>query len=424
MENFLFYAAPAATGMAFFLFLVFHVLKISNPAINRFIMAAAGIIAACFSVFVYLYTASAVPMADVHVFRAGIPYLCGGIFMILLALLPQKQGTHVFMSAAAIIFLCTLPLFFPGIMVCTACFAAVDIFTILYGKTEIEPAENGRGRIIFEKILYLAGAALFLVLFILDNTNLRVQKFAFNGFISMLIMSSLQNFYTLTKTVPAKLKQPFIAQNNALILFTAVGQFMMIISMIKDNQSFMLPRFICIFMGFMLLSAAFKSITEEKFVSFAIRDIYLLSYLGLFAAVAAPMPTAYVVIYGGVMQLYAFFAAGFMAEKESTRATMSGIKYSFGKVPGGMNVVFSSLSALFVEIFIVLYLYRNVPSDQFVQTVIILCAALYSPVFLNRIFSLFSMVTRINIKTEKLFNKSSVFGALISGMVIAMLCRW
>src|ERR1035437_9586766 len=274
MDNIILPAPQAAFGLAAVIFLALYVFKIYIPGLNRVVLAAAALISVFAAAFTYFYS------ADYEVFlngfiarRAGLLVFCSAAFMVLFSLRRKKYGDYYFLSVSSVMLIFALTVYYSGIPLQAAGVFAVDIFVMLFKKKETEAGESLYEEALANKLLHFIPAAAFMFLFLSGPQDLKLQKLAFNGMVSMLILSTTGSFFTVTAHEMPRLKQHFMAAGPVAGFIAVLAQFVIICSLIRQNQGLLLGSFLSIVILLLLLGAAFKSVTEEKYQFFVLRDI-------------------------------------------------------------------------------------------------------------------------------------------------------
>ncbi len=427
MDNIILPAPQAAFGLAAVIFLALYVFKIYIPGLNRVVLAAAALISVFAAAFTYFYS------ADYEVFlngfiarRAGLLVFCSAAFMVLFSLRRKKYGDYYFLSVSSVMLIFALTVYYSGIPLQAAGVFAVDIFVMLFKKKETEAGESLYEEALANKLLHFIPAAAFMFLFLSGPQDLKLQKLAFNGMVFMLILSTTGSFFTVTAHEMPRLKQHFMAAGPVAGFIAVLAQFVIICSLIRQNQGLLLGSFLSIVILLLLLGAAFKSVTEEKYQFFVLRDIYILFFLGLFGTVSASLSPFNIAVYSVLFVLQAIFAMEALAGPNSAKQTMTGVKYSFEKIQDNHNIFISACAGLCAETYMAVSIYKNMAGNPLIHAVILIGAAFYSSAFLNKVFTLFSMARRIKVdyKFKTVFNKNALIMLLFLGMAAAMLCKW
>ena len=420
-------APQAAFGLAAVIFLALHVFKINIPWLNQAVMAAAAFITALAAAFAYFYS------ADNEVFfngfiahKVGLLVFCTAAFMVLFSLRRENHGDYYFLSVSSVMLIFALSGSGSAIPLQAAGIFAVDIFAMLFKKKEAEAGEGLYEEALANKLLHFMLAAAFMLLFLSGPQELKLQKLAFNGMVLMLVLSTTGSFFTVTAHELPRLKQPFMATGQAAGFIAVLAQFAILCALIRQNQGLLLGSFLSIVILLLLLVAAFKSVTEEKYSLFVLRDIYILFFLGLLGIVSASLSPFSIAVYSVLFVLQAIFAMEALANPNSAKQTMTGVKYSFEKIPDNHNIFISACAGLCAEMFMAACIYKNMAGNPLIHAVILIGAAFYSPAFLNKVFTLFSMAGRIKVdyKFKAVFNKNTLIMLLFLGMAAAMLYKW
>jgi hypothetical protein len=135
---------------------------------------------------------------------------------------------------------------------------------------------------------------------------------------------------------------------------------------------------------------------------------------------------AIIAVYSTLIAMVAVLSADASAEPQSARLTMTGLKYSFDKIPENWNVLLSMTLGFSAEIIMIISICLNIAGGPMLRAASLIGAALYSPALLNKLFTILSMAARIKVdlKRRTVLNISLVIMFLFCGMAAAMLHKW
>lgn len=420
-------APQAVFGISAVIFLALIVFKIHNINLNRAILAAAVLIAVYASAITYFYSAdNEAFLSGLVAKRAGLLSFCGAAFMVLFSLRREKFGEYFFLNVSSIMFIFAVSLYSGSVPAQAAGFFAVDIFAVLFKKKEIEQAETAVLDAFSNKLMHFIIAVAFMLLFLLCPQNLKLQKLAFTGMIFMLLLSMISGYFTTTARELPKFKQAYLPAGLLPNIIPVIAQFAILSAMISQNQNLLLGKFMTIVVIVLLLLAAFKSVTEEKHSLFALRDVYILFYLGILGISCANLTQGQIAVFSVLFVLNTDFSMEAFNGPNSAKLTMSGVKYSFEKIQGNSNIFMAVILGLCAEGYMILSIYKNITGDPLIHAAVLIGLALYSPALLNKIFTLFSMIKRIKVESgfKQALNAGSLIMILFSGMAAAMLYKW
>lgn len=412
-------------GLAAFIFLVFYVFKINISWLNKTVLAVAAIVAISAAVFTYLYSTDAEVFSNGFIARrAGLFVFFLMAFLVLFSLKLNKFSEYFFLSISSFMFIFALALYGSGIVIQMTVFFVADIFVILFKDREIEIEKGLNEDVLIHKILNFIPAIVFMTLFVSNPQDLKIQKMAFNGMIFMLILTTLGSFFTTTKRELPRLKQVFMQTGQLISFVPVLTQFVILTFLIMQNKVILLGSFMTLTVIFLLLGASFKSVTEEKYALFVLRDVYLLFFLGLLGVVSSSLTQKDIVIYGGLFILQIAFALNALGGINSAKQTMAAVKYSFEKIPNNSNLFLSVSAGFCAELYMIALIYNNMNSDSLTHAILLIGAAFYSPALFNKLFTLFSMAKRIKGSFKRIFNVNSLIMLLFFSVAVAMLYKW
>ena len=412
-------------GLAAFIFLVFYVFKINIDWLNKTVLAVAAIVAIVAAVFTYLYSADAEAFSNGLIARrVGLFVFFMMAFLVLFSLKFNKFSEYFFLSISSFMFIFALSLYGSELVIQIVGFFVADIFVILFKEKEIEAEKGLSEGLLIHKILNFIPTVAFMILFLSNPQDLKIQKLAFNGMIFMLLLTTVGSFYTTTKRELPRLKQLFMPTGPLISFLTVLAQFVILTFMIMQNQAILLVPFMSLALTLLLLGASFKSVTEEKYALFVLRDVYLLFFLGLLGVVSSSLTQIQVATYSGLFILQVAFGLAALSTPNSAKQTMDGVKYSFEKIPDNLNLLLSVIAGLCAECFMILLIYKNINPNPITHAVLLIGVALYSPALLNKLFTLFSMIKRIKGSFKSIFNFISLIMLLLFSMSLVMLYIW
>ena len=420
-------APQAAFGFASLLLLAFLVFKSGSDGLKRAILVSAAVISAYAAAFAYFYGYDGeLFVGGFTAHRAGLLVFVAACFMVLFSLRSKKYGHYYFPAMSAVMFVFALSIYSTSITAMAAGFFVIDMFALLAGKKETETENTLNEKALSDKLPYFVIAAAFLMLYAAMPHDAKLARFAFNGMLVMLILSAATGFFVSTNIELIKFKQPFMASGTVLGFIPVLAQFAVITALIGLNRELLLGSYLSLVVLVLLLLAAYKSVTEEKYLLFALRDIHILFYLGIFGAVSSLLNPFHIAVYGALMALAAVLAADAATEPQSAKLTMSGVRYSFGKIPENWNIFFSMFAGFSAEVFMIVLICQNITGGPVTRAAAMIGAAFYAPALLNKLFTLLSMAARIKVdlKRGKLLNVGRVIMALFLCMVSAMLYKW
>jgi hypothetical protein len=346
--------------------------------------------------------------------------------MVVFSLRRRKHGVYFFPSIAAIMFIIASAIQAGNIPALAAAFFSVDLFSILLKKKETDTGEGVLEEAIMNKLFHFMPAAVFLMLFMSSHGEPKLLKLGFNGMVFMLVLSCISGFFTVTSNELPLARQQFINPGALSGFIPVLAQFVIICGMIAQNQGLLLGPFMSAGMIMLLILAAFRSITEEKYQLFAMRDAYILFYLGLLGISCASLNPLDLAVYSVLFTISAANALEALGGPSSAKQTMTGVKYSFGKIQDNIYIFTSMTAGLCAEIYMFTAIYKNLKSDPLIHAILLIGAALYSPAFLNKLFTIFSMAVRIKPARglKAVFSANSVIMILFLSMAAAMLYKW
>ena len=427
MEHYLFYAPQAAFGLCAVIFLALHVFRVNITGANVFIFSMAALTAAFAAAFAYFYAADNEAFSGgIMARRAGLLLLCVLSLTALFAMRRKKFGVYFFPALSAIMFILSAAVTGGSVPAQAAAFFSVDIFSVLLKKKEADAGEGVIEEALMNKLLHMIPAAAFLMLFMASPQEIKLQRLGFNGLAFMLVLSAVAGFFTVTSNELIRARQLFAGPNSQAAFIPVLAQFAIITGMIAQNSALLLAPFMTAAALALLILAAFKSITEEKYQLFAMRDTYILFYLGLLGISSADLGAQDVAVYSVLFAVSAANALEAMGGVNSAKQTMTQVKHSFEKIQDNGYIFVSMLAGFLAEAFIFAAIYSNLKSDPLIHALILIGAALYLPAFLNKLFTIFSMAGKIRAGkgVKSLLNMNVLIMALFISMAAAMLYKW
>jgi hypothetical protein len=265
-----------------------------------------------------------------------------------------------------------------------------------------------------------------MFLFLSSPQDIKLQKMAFTGMVFMLLLSTVSGYFTVMAMELPKFKQAYLPSGMLSNIIPVIAQFVILSVIISQNQNLLLGKFMTVVVIVLLLLAAFKSVTEEKHSLFALRDVYILFYLGILGISCANLTQGQIAVFSILLVLNTAFSMEAFNNPNSAKLTMSGVKYSFEKIQGNSNIFMAVILGLCAEGYMILSIYKNITGDTLIHAAVLIGLALYSPALLNKIFTMFSMIKRMKVDSgfKKVFNAGSLIMILFSGMAAAMLYKW
>jgi hypothetical protein len=248
---------------------------------------------------------------------------------------------------------------------------------------------------------------------------------AYTGFLAALIVSSPQAFYTFRRSNPAIFASKFAPSRFFLQAITAGIEIIIIAALMQASQWSRI--YMTLFAGIMLAMAMFKSITEESYAAYALRDSVNLVFLAVLYFSCTGSPAGNIAAIAACGSLLSAAASYEMIRANAEETTVTSLKLAPFRVKNGFAGYIAQIILLCVEVTVIAAIKKGLVESPAVQAAAIISVVLYLPAVLNRIFAITSMSMRF-IKVDTLkklsFNDSALKLFLYGAISAALFYRW
>ncbi|MBP7792894.1 MAG: hypothetical protein KA120_07525 [Candidatus Goldbacteria bacterium] len=274
-----------------------------------------------------------------------------------------------------------------------------------------------------KKHFYLLISLIFLGLFLTGNKG-QIREIGINGSIIFLLLFTFASTWTLNVMEVSNVQDKRNDNLLFLSLLTSFVAFFKFIEFCSSRSPVIYALFLTSFI--LLLFSVFNFLTEEDLQNFFISDFIKIFYLTLFSFSVLPLNTVDILAVFVLMLASAVFLLPFFSNIKK-RHSVSYMRYNFDRIKGAGPVLISIILTLATEAYLTYKMAKQFTNfNPYVQTIILIAGFTYAINVLNKIFIVFSMVSRIKIDNLRdiLFNKIMIKPGLFAGLVISLSLWW
>jgi hypothetical protein len=274
-----------------------------------------------------------------------------------------------------------------------------------------------------KKHFYLLLSLIFLGIFLTADKG-QVVEIGINGSIVFLLLFTFASTWTLNVMDVSKVQDK---RNDNLLfmsLLISLVAFFKFIEFYNSGSPVIYALFLTSFI--LLLFSVFNFLTEEDLRNFFLSDFIKIFYLTLFSFSVLTLNNKDILVVFILMLTSAFFLLPFFLNTKK-RHSVSYMRYNFDRIKGAGTVLVSIVLTLITEAYLISKMAKQFTNfNPYIQTIILIAGFAYAINVLNKIFIVFSMVSRIKIDNLRdiLFNKIMIKPVLFAGLVISLSLWW
>jgi hypothetical protein len=419
VERFFFYFPAVLAGAAAVVFAALHVLAPQTGNLKKNIFSAVSALSALSFGFLYLYTGNSHFPACAG--RSAVIFTIMALVITPLCLYGRQDKLFYF-PAAGMFLAVILASAFGDPATGSILFCLTGAFFFVFSGSDIRE-KTGPSPEAAAQVFIFFFASFFMLEFYLTASG-RGAGMAYTGLLSALVVSSPFTFYTFSKREPAPFSVKYAPSRFFLQSMTAGAQIVIISSLMKTPG--WSPVYMTLFAGIILGFAMFKSITEESYMSYAVRDFANMIFLALlyFSCAGPDEKTAAIAACGILLSAAASYE---LIRANGPDITVTTLKLSPLKVKNSPAGLVAQLINLGVEIILIAGIKNGMSSIPAVQAMAIIAVVIYMPAVLNRIFAAASIalrLIRVDTRLKLSFNESALKLILYGGLTAALFYRW
>jgi|GEM_PF-1820515 hypothetical protein len=424
VEKIMVWLPAAISGAAAVAFAAMHVLMPKAEGLKKAVFTAVCFVSSIFAFFLYMYSRNfSAAIAGIYPVRSAL------VFALLLTVtapfcLDGTQDRLFYFPASAMLFIALLGACFCDPMTEMLLFCLSGALFFVFSGRDTAGREGPDTAAIASMFFFFLAAFISAGLFFSSGPG-RAGTMAYTGFLAALIVSSPPAFYTLRRGDPPLFASKFAASRFFLRAITAGAQIIIMAAMMSGGQWSRI--YMTLFAGTMLAMAMFKSITEESYISYALRDSANLGFLALLYFSCTCSPAGNMAAMAACGALLSAAASYEMIRANPEELTVTALKLAPSRVKNGFAGYIAQIILLAVEVTVIAAIKKGIVDSPAVQAAAIISVVFYIPAVLNRIFSITSMSMRF-IKVDAMkklsFNDSAIKLVLYGAVSAALFCRW
>lgn len=272
-----------------------------------------------------------------------------------------------------------------------------------------------------KKYFYILLSLFFLGIYLIGEKS-KIQTIGINGVLAFLLFSTFASTWTFNIH---DISHSEDRKNYNLLLMVLLASFVVFFKLIKFCNSYSPIIYVLFLMSFiLLLFSIFNFLTEEDLLNFFISDFINVFYLTIFSFSVLTLNNMDIIVVFILMLAAAVFLMPFLTNIQK-RYSISYARYNFNKIKGAGVLLLGIISTLLVEMYLIYKIVNNFRYfNSYIQTIILIIGFVYGVVILDKIFIVFSMISRIKFGNLKyiLFNKIIIRPVLFILLIISLVC--
>ena len=423
-EKMMVWLPAAISGAAAVSFAAIHVLMPKSAGLKKVIFTVVCSVSSLFVFFLYMYSGN--PVTSI----AGIyPVRCALVFAVLLTVtapfcLAGTQDRLFYFPASSMLFIALLGACFSDPLTEMLLFCLSGTLFFVFSRRDTAGREGPDTAALASMFFFFLASFISVRLFFSSGPG-RAGTMAYTGFLAALIISSPQAFYTFRRSEPAVFAARFAPPRFFLRAITAGVRIIIIAALMQASQWSHI--YMTLFAGTMLAMAMFKSITEESYMAYALRDSENLFFLAVLYFSCAGSPAGNIAAIAACGVLLSAAASYEMIRANAEELTVTALKLAPARVRNGFAGYAAQIILLGAEVTVITAIKNGLTPSPAVQAAAIISVLFYIPAVLNRIFTITSMSMRL-IKVDTLkklsFNDSALKLVLYGAVSAALFYRW
>jgi hypothetical protein len=261
------------------------------------------------------------------------------------------------------------------------------------------------GGVLGKKFIYLLAASAFFILLAQSGPG-KTAAFAAAGMVVFMILMSNPALMAMQGGEAGGAGKSY----DMIFACQLVTAFML-----AKQAGAAAPYPVALIAAIMLARNIYRSITEENYASYAARDAANIVFLApLLMSTTSAEPGDLTAVFA-LAALSALLQQDFISGHGGRECTVSRLKYNFARVRGGGLALFGLAAGLTAEGCMLALFLLKTKQEPAMLALVMFTAMIYAVAALNKLFIIFSMLSRIRVDTSPglLFNKNTVRPALL-----------